>query len=173
MPLRVTRTVQGVRAAPVHDTLTGHVTVVVDDSFCAVNPSTSSPYWVSGLVTRTVAVPAVIAPVVHDSSVSLVCATEVHAIAPMVTVAAGSKPVPAMVTEVPPAADPELGVMDDTVGAAPNGVKVMVPSPAFVSELPPLAAAANNATGSPSWLVAKEPAAPPPAAGPPPPPPPP
>ena len=37
VPLRVTRTVQGVRAAPVHDTLTGHVTIVVDDVVLTVS----------------------------------------------------------------------------------------------------------------------------------------
>jgi hypothetical protein len=45
-------------------------------------------------------------------------ATDVHAAPPTVTIAPDTKPVPATVTAVPPAAEPDDGVTEATVGSA-------------------------------------------------------
>ena len=69
-----------------------------------------------GVVTRTLAVPAVPLGVVQLRLVSLVTVRLVHALPPMVTPVAPVKPVPVRVTLVPPAVLPELGEMAVTVG---------------------------------------------------------
>ena len=69
-----------------------------------------------GLVTRTLAVPAVLAGVVQVALVSLVTLWLVHALPPMVTAVAPVKPVPVRVMVLPPVVLPELGEMALTVG---------------------------------------------------------
>jgi len=68
-------------------------------------------------VTTTITAPAVCAGVVAVIDVPLATFTFVAAVPPKVTVAPVRKPVPVMVTEVPPAALPVFGVIDATVGA--------------------------------------------------------
>ena len=75
------------------------------------------PLCASGFVTTTSTAPAacaVVAPVI-------VVAFTVETVSeepPIETVAPAWKPLPAIVTEVPPAAGPLVGVIDVTVGAA-------------------------------------------------------
>ena len=70
-----------------------------------------------GVVTSTLAVPAVPAGVVAVIVVALTLPTEA-AVPPMVTAVAPVKPVPVIVTVCPPANGPDVGLMDVTVGAA-------------------------------------------------------
>ena len=74
------------------------------------------------LVTTTLTAPAVCAGVVAVIDVLPTTLTAVAAVPPRLTVAPARKPVPAMVTEVPPAVVPVLGVIDATVGAGLLGV---------------------------------------------------
>jgi hypothetical protein len=61
--------------------------------------------------------PAACAAVVAVIDVLLPTTTPVAAVPPRVTVAPDWKPVPVIVTAVPPAVDPELGAIPLTVGA--------------------------------------------------------
>ena len=72
-----------------------------------------------GVLTTTLAVPAVPAGVVAVIEVALTTVTFVAAAPPMVTPVAPVKFAPVMVTEVPPAVGPELGLIEATVGADP------------------------------------------------------
>jgi hypothetical protein len=69
------------------------------------------------LVTTTLTAPAVCAAVVAVIDLLLTTTTPVAAVPPKVTVAPDWKPVPVMVTAVPPAVGPELGAIALTVGA--------------------------------------------------------
>ena len=71
-----------------------------------------------GVVTTTLAVPAVPAGVVAVIEVSLTTVNDVAAVPPMVTAVAPVKPVPVSVTLVPPAVLPLLGEIAVTVGVA-------------------------------------------------------
>ena len=77
------------------------------------------PVWVSGLVTTTGTVPAACAGVVAIMVV-LVTAVTVAAVPPNVTVAPARKPVPAIVTGVPPTGVPLFGVTEVNAGAVLN-----------------------------------------------------
>ena len=68
-------------------------------------------------MTTTFVVPAACAGVVTVIVALLLTATPVAAVPPIVTVAPLTKFVPVIVTEVPPAVVPELGVMLLTFGA--------------------------------------------------------
>jgi hypothetical protein len=68
-------------------------------------------------VTTTFTNPAACAGVLAEMEVLLVTTTLVAAVPPNVTVAPLRKPVPVMVTEVPPAELPEFGETLVTVGA--------------------------------------------------------
>ena len=81
--------------------------------------------WVSGLVTTTLFVPAVPAGVIAVSEVALTKTTLVAALPPIVTVAPFTKPVPVIVTAVPPIVEPEFGVIEVTVGAAAKTGRAM------------------------------------------------
>ena len=72
-----------------------------------------------GVVTRTLAVPAVPDGVVAVIEVVLTTVTLVAAVPPIVTAVVPVKLVPVIVTLVPPASGPLLGLMPLTVGAAP------------------------------------------------------
>ena len=74
--------------------------------------------WVSGLVTTTLFVPAVPAGVIAVSEVALTKTTFVAALPPIVTVAPLTKPVPVIVTAVPPAIGPLFGAIAVTDGWA-------------------------------------------------------
>ncbi len=69
------------------------------------------------MVTKTLAVPAELAGVVQVSDVADTTVTAVQAAPPMVTADAPVKSVPVMVTLVPPAVVPLVGLMLPTVGA--------------------------------------------------------
>ena len=75
------------------------------------------PLWLSLLVTTTFTAPAAWAAVVAAIDVLLTTVTPVAAVPPRLTVAPVRKPVPVIVTPVPPPAGPVLGVIDVTVGA--------------------------------------------------------
>ena len=68
------------------------------------------------MVTVTVTAPAAWAAVVAVIDALLTTFTPVAGVPPRLTVAPGRKPVPVMVTEVPPAAGPVLGLIEVTVG---------------------------------------------------------
>jgi hypothetical protein len=68
-------------------------------------------------VTTTFTAPAVCAAVVPVIDVPLTTATPVAAVLPKVTVAPLRKPLPVIVTAVPPLADPDVGEMDVMLGA--------------------------------------------------------
>ena len=69
------------------------------------------------MVTTTLTAPAACAGVVAVIDVLLMTFTPVAAVPPRLAVAPARKPVPVMVTEVPPAAVPVLGVIEVMVGA--------------------------------------------------------
>ena len=71
-----------------------------------------------GVVTNTLAVPALPAGVVAVMVVALTTVTPVAAVPLIVTAVAPVKLVPMMVTDCPPASGPDDGLMDVTVGAA-------------------------------------------------------
>ena len=71
-----------------------------------------------GVVTWTLAVPAVPAGVVAVIVVAFTTITAVAAVPPIVTAVAPVKPVPVRVTACPPASGPDDGLMDVTVGPA-------------------------------------------------------
>ena len=77
----------------------------------------SVPFCASVLVTTTLTAPAACAAVVAVIEVLLTTVTPVAAVPPRLTVAPARKPVPVIVTEVPPAAGPVLGVIEVIVGA--------------------------------------------------------
>ena len=69
-----------------------------------------------GVVTSTLAEPALPAGVVQVMVVALTTTTLVHAAPPMVTPVAPVKSVPVMVILVPPAVEPDVGDRAATVG---------------------------------------------------------
>ena len=73
------------------------------------------------LVTTTLTAPAACAGVVAVIDVPPATFTFVAAVPPRVTVAPGRKPVPVMVTEVPPLVDPEAGVIAVGFGGGGEG----------------------------------------------------
>ena len=75
-----------------------------------------------GVVTRTLAVPAMPAGLVAVIDVELTTVTPVAAVPPMVTAVAPVKLVPVIVTLVPPRVVPVAGAMLVTVGAGGGGV---------------------------------------------------
>ena len=75
------------------------------------------PLWASVLVTTTLTAPAAWAAVVAVMVVLFATVTLVAAVPPSFTVAPARKPVPVMLTAVPPAVVPELGAIVVTVGA--------------------------------------------------------
>ena len=75
------------------------------------------PLWPSVLVTTTVAEPAECEGVVVVMVVLLTTVTPVAAVPPRLTVAPDKKPVPVIVTAVPPLTEPEVGEIDVTLGA--------------------------------------------------------
>ena len=85
-----------------------------------------------GVVTTTLAVPAVPAGVNAVIDVLLTTTTLAAAVPPMVTPVAPVKLVPEIVTAVPPAAGPELGTIPVTVGWAAVTPKVLLGSASSV-----------------------------------------
>ena len=71
-----------------------------------------------GVVTRTLAVPALPAGVVAVMVVAFTTVTPVAAVPPIVIAVAPVKSVPVMVTDCKPASGPDDGLMDATVGPA-------------------------------------------------------
>ena len=69
-----------------------------------------------GVVTSTLATPALLAGVIAVIEVELTTLTEVAAVPLNVTAVAPVKLVPVMVTACPPASGPDDGLMDATVG---------------------------------------------------------
>ena len=69
-----------------------------------------------GVVTVTLSVPEPLGEVTVIDVPELTT-TDVPAVPPKLTVEPVTKPVPVMVTEVPPAVGPAVGLMDVTVGA--------------------------------------------------------
>jgi hypothetical protein len=82
-----------------------------------VYPLVRVPLCPSVFVTTTFTVPTVWAGVLAAMDVLLTTETFVAGVPPMLTVAPVKKPVPVIVTEVPPLVVPELGEIAVTVGA--------------------------------------------------------
>ena len=78
------------------------------------------PLWVSGFVTITSTAPEAWAGVVAEMLVAFSTVTELAAAPPKLTVAGATKPVPLIVTDVPPAVEPLVGATAVAEGAAPN-----------------------------------------------------
>jgi hypothetical protein len=95
----------------------GVTEVTVGAGLPYVNPLVNVPVCVSVLVTTTLTAPAACAGVVAVIDVALTTFTPVAAVPPSFTVAPVRKPVPVIVTEVPPATDPVVGEIEITVGA--------------------------------------------------------
>ena len=70
----------------------------------------------TGVVTSTLAFPALPAGVVAVIEVAFTTVTAVAAVPPKVTAVAPVKPVPVIVIDCPPASGPDVGLMDATVG---------------------------------------------------------
>src|SRR3984893_6817583 len=94
--------------------------MMVDEVY--VNPLVRVPLWLSVLVTTTLTAPAAWAAVVAVIEVLFTTVTVLAAVPPTVTVAPDRKPVPVMVTAVPPLPDPELGEISVTVGGGKKPV---------------------------------------------------
>ena len=71
-----------------------------------------------GVVTRTLATPALPAGVVAVMVVAFTTITDVAAAPPIVTAVAPVKLVPVRVTDCAPASGPDVALIDDTVGPA-------------------------------------------------------
>ena len=84
----------------------------------AVNPPVEVAVWPSGLITTIFTGPAVIVGVTTVMLVAETTTTEVPGLPPKVTVAPDLKFIPVMVTDVPPAAGPDVGLMEVIVGGA-------------------------------------------------------
>ena len=82
-----------------------------------VNPEAKAPLSPFGLVTTTLTAPAELAGVVAVIWVGLTTVTAVAAALPKAIVAPARKPVPLMVTAVPPPVGPLVGEMVAIVGA--------------------------------------------------------
>lgn len=95
----------------------GEMVLTVGGGTTKAKPPLSRALWPLGLVTTTSTVPAPWAGVVAVMEVLLTTLTLVGAPS-SVTVAPDWKPVPVIVTGVPPPVDPVLGEMPVTVGAA-------------------------------------------------------
>ena len=70
-----------------------------------------------GVVTSTLAVPALPAGVVAVMVVAFTTTTAVAAVPPIVTAVAPVNQLPMMVTDCPPASGPDVGLMDATKGS--------------------------------------------------------
>ena len=75
------------------------------------------PLWLSVFVTTTLALPEECAGVFAAMEVLLATLTPVADVPPIFTVAPERKPVPVMVTDVPPEVVPDVGEIELTVGA--------------------------------------------------------
>ena len=95
-----------------------------------VKPFKIVPLWPSGFVTTTLTAPAAWAGVTAVIVVLFVTETFVAEAPPKETVAPGTKPVPVIVTDVPPFVVPLFGEIEDTVGAGvpnpPDSVRIVV-----------------------------------------------
>jgi len=123
----------------------GEIAVTVGADVLYVNPLLSVPLCESVLVTTTLTVPAACAAVVAVIEVELTTVTLVAAVPPKLTVAPDEKPVPVIVTDVPPLVLPEVGEIEVTVGAgallvaASKLSKMTLPGAfACTTEVPPL-----------------------------------
>ncbi len=76
-----------------------------------------------GVVTSTLAAPAVPAGVVQVAEVAEATVTLVHAAPPTVMAVAPVKSVPVMLIDVPPAVEPVAGATAVTVGAGDEGAE--------------------------------------------------
>jgi hypothetical protein len=86
-----------------------------------VNPPVSVAFGLTPVATTTFCGPAVPDGVVQVIEVEETTTTDVHELPPMVTVAPVMKLVPVIVTEVPPAVEPEVGEILVTVGGPETG----------------------------------------------------
>jgi hypothetical protein len=86
-----------------------------------MNPSASVAFGLMPVATTTSFPPAVPDGVVQVIEVEETTTTDVHELPPMVTVAPVMKLVPVIVTEVPPAVEPEVGEILVTVGGPETG----------------------------------------------------
>jgi len=95
-----------------------------------VKPFERVPLWPSVFVTTTLTAPAAWAGVTEVIVVLFVTETFVAATPPKETVAPDTKPVPVIVTDVPPFVVPLFGEIADTVGAGvpdpPDSGKIVV-----------------------------------------------
>ncbi|HEY8824113.1 MAG TPA: hypothetical protein VIP07_04430 [Candidatus Limnocylindria bacterium] len=107
---------------PPAEPLAGAIELTVGAGARYVKQPVHVALWLSGFVTTTLTVPAACAPVVPVMLVELVVET-VNADPPSDTVAPVWKPVPVIVTAVPPAIAPVVGANDATVGAGGTYVK--------------------------------------------------
>ena len=104
-----------------------------------MNPLFSVSLCESVLVTTTLTAPAECAAVVAVMEVELTTVTPVADVPPRLTVAPAEKPVPVIVTDVPPLVLPEVGEIELTVGAgavlsATSKLSKMIVPGAFVSD---------------------------------------
>ena len=105
----------------------GEMAVTVGAGFVYVKPLVSVPLCASVLVTTTLTAPVPCAGVVAVMLVLPTTTTLVAAVPPIDTVAPLKKPVPLIVTAVPPAVVPDAGEMPVTVGAGFGEEKVYPP----------------------------------------------
>src|SRR5437867_1292410 len=123
-----------IEVPPAVDPLFGVTPPTVGAGATYVKQPPQVPLWASTFVTITFTAPAAFAVVVPVIAVALIVET-VSAEQPKETVAPATKPVPATVTEVPPAVGPLVGVTELTTGAGARYVKQPVQVPLCVSAL--------------------------------------
>jgi hypothetical protein len=102
---------------PAVEPLLGTIALTVGAAMYVKQPA-QVPDCASVFVTVTLTEPAACAGVVAVIDAAFTTTTLVAALPPIVTVAPAPKPVPVIVTAVPPAAGPLVGAMPVTVGAA-------------------------------------------------------
>ena len=100
-----------------------------------MNAFASDPLCVSLLVTVALTAPAACAGVVAVIVVAFTTVTPVAAVPPTLTVAPAAKPVPVIVTAVPPAVGPDGGATLSTVGAGARYVNALAFVPLCASLL--------------------------------------
>lgn len=96
--------------------LLGAIPLITGAGTTKVKPLVKVAVWLE-TVTATVLAPAAPAGVMHEIDVGPSTVTLVALAPPIVTVAPTENPVPEMVTLVPPAVVPELGEIEEMVGA--------------------------------------------------------
>jgi hypothetical protein len=128
--------------------------LLLDGSNLYVNLFNNVLLWLSGFVTTMLTDPAACAPVVAVIVVAETRTTFVAATPPIDTVAPVVKPVPVIVTGVPPKVGPDPGAIEDTTGGGPSASYVKPPTSVLLSWFPEFVTTTSAAPAACAPVVA-------------------